>query len=165
MPAVLCTGLAVTCFLHHIVAAIQQDCFVANLSCAVAVCWVDVGDIYNSVIPSLYKVVNSRQEQFALLLCPVGVKGISKAGNTAHIVALCWVHSVIGFGFFVLQSWIPAYLTHLGVTDLNRVGLLSGVPWVVSTFRPCRTLFAVLYLQLIQDVGMGQVWLCRDGHN
>lgn len=56
---------------------------------------------------------------------------VSRGGNTAHIVALCWVHSVIGFGFFVLQSWIPAYLTHLGVTDLTQVGLLSGIPWVV----------------------------------
>lgn len=49
-----------------------------------------------------------------------------------QVVALCWVHSVIGFGFFILQSWIPTYLSHLGVTDLKTVGALSALPWVVS---------------------------------
>ena len=49
-----------------------------------------------------------------------------------HIVALCWVHSVIGWGFFILQSWIPTYLNSLGMTDIRAVGLLSALPWVVS---------------------------------
>lgn len=56
----------------------------------------------------------------------------STAENTVQVVALCWVHSVIGFGFFILQSWIPTYLSHLGVTDLKTVGALSALPWVVS---------------------------------
>lgn len=49
-----------------------------------------------------------------------------------QVVALCWVHSVIGFGFFILQSWVPTYLSHLGMTDLKTVGALSALPWVVS---------------------------------
>ena len=56
---------------------------------------------------------------------------VSEIANTVHILALCWVHSVIGWGFFILQSWIPTYLTQLGVTDLRTVGLLSALPWVV----------------------------------
>lgn len=91
------------------------------------------------------------------------MKAISKAGNTAHIVALCWVHSVIGFGFFVLQSWIPAYLTHLGLTDLNRVGLLSGVPWVVSITISCP--IAALFVLIDWLVGLGLFRLRRDKHN
>ena len=56
----------------------------------------------------------------------------SAADNRMQVVALCWVHSVIGFGFFILQSWIPTYLSHLGVTDLKIVGALSALPWGVS---------------------------------
>ena len=62
----------------------------------------------------------------------IGHKQNSKAGNVTHIVALCWVHSVIGWGFFILQSWIPTYLNSLGMTDIRAVGLLSALPWVVS---------------------------------
>ncbi|KAL3156017.1 hypothetical protein ABBQ32_013005 [Trebouxia sp. C0010 RCD-2024] len=54
----------------------------------------------------------------------------STAGNMGQVVALCWVHSVIGFGFFILQSWVPTYLSHLGMTDLKTVGALSALPWV-----------------------------------
>ena len=64
---------------------------------------------------------------------------ISRSQNTVHILALCWVHSVIGWGFFILQSWIPTYLNHLGMTDLKTVGLLSALPWLVRhtpTFCP-----------------------------
>ncbi|DBB03799.1 TPA: hypothetical protein ACH3X3_011103 [Trebouxia sp. C0006] len=55
---------------------------------------------------------------------------VSRSQNVVHILALCWVHSVIGWGFFILQSWIPTYLNHLGMTDLKTVGLLSALPWV-----------------------------------
>ena len=56
----------------------------------------------------------------------------STASNTGQVVGLCYVHSVIGLGFFILQSWIPTYLSHLGMTDLKTVGALSALPWVVS---------------------------------
>ena len=65
---------------------------------------------------------------------------VSRTQNIVHILALCWVHSVIGWGFFILQSWIPTYLNHLGMTDLKTVGLLSALPWVVSHthyYMPC----------------------------
>ena len=62
---------------------------------------------------------------------------ISRSQNIVHILALCWVHSVIGWGFFILQSWIPTYLNHLGMTDLKTVGLLSALPWVVSHTHYC----------------------------
>lgn len=57
---------------------------------------------------------------------------VSRSQTLTHILALCWVHSVIGWGFFILQSWIPTYLTQLGMTDLKTVGLLSALPWLVS---------------------------------
>ena len=56
---------------------------------------------------------------------------VSRSQNLTHILALCWVHSVIGWGFFILQSWIPTYLTQLGMTDLKAIGLLSALPWLV----------------------------------
>ncbi|DBA75546.1 TPA: hypothetical protein ACH3X2_009106 [Trebouxia sp. C0005] len=55
---------------------------------------------------------------------------VNRSQNIVHILALCWVHSVIGWGFFILQSWIPTYLNHLGMTDLKTVGLLSALPWL-----------------------------------
>ncbi|KAL0036860.1 hypothetical protein WJX77_002503 [Trebouxia sp. C0004] len=55
---------------------------------------------------------------------------ISRSHHIVHILALCWVHSVIGWGFFILQSWIPTYLNHLGMTDLKTVGFLSALPWL-----------------------------------
>ena len=70
----------------------------------------------------------------------------STAGNTMQVVALCWVHSVIGFGFFILQSWIPTYLSHLGVTDLKTVGALSALPWVVSLSSSLPAAAAVIAL-------------------
>ena len=62
---------------------------------------------------------------------------LSRSQNIVHIMALCWVHSVIGWGFFILQSWIPTYLNHLGMTDLKTVGLLSALPWLVSHTHCC----------------------------
>lgn len=61
----------------------------------------------------------------------------STASNTGQVVALCYVHSVIGLGFFILQSWVPTYLSHLGMTDLKTVGALSALPWVVSLCSSC----------------------------
>lgn len=60
----------------------------------------------------------------------------STSSNTGQVVALCYVHSVIGLGFFILQSWVPTYLSHLGMTDLKTVGALSALPWVVSPSFP-----------------------------
>ena len=55
--------------------------------------------------------------------------------RVAQVVYLAWVHSVIGFGFFILLSWIPAYLSSMGGVggggSLQTVGLLSAAPWAV----------------------------------
>jgi ACS family sodium-dependent inorganic phosphate cotransporter len=45
---------------------------------------------------------------------------------------LCWTHAVIGFGFFVLQSWIPTFLHGLGITNLKSLGFLSAIPWLLT---------------------------------
>jgi MFS family permease len=48
------------------------------------------------------------------------------------MLLLCWTHGVIGFGFFVLQSWVPTFLYSLGTTDLTALGLLSAAPWLFT---------------------------------
>jgi hypothetical protein len=49
-----------------------------------------------------------------------------------QVAFLAWTHSVISFGFFVLQAWIPTFLCSLGVADLGTLGLLSALPWLAS---------------------------------
>ena len=57
---------------------------------------------------------------------------VLRKGAGVQLAALIWVHSVIGFGFFVMLSWIPTYLvtTH-AFTDLRAVGIVSALPWLV----------------------------------
>lgn len=54
------------------------------------------------------------------------------AAALGSLALLCWTHSVISFGFFVLQAWIPTYLHLLGATDLRTLGLLSALPWAAA---------------------------------
>ncbi len=55
-----------------------------------------------------------------------------RRGGAVQLAGLIWVHSVIGWGFFVMLSWIPTYLiTAHAFTDLRAVGLVSALPWVV----------------------------------
>ena len=49
-----------------------------------------------------------------------------------QVAVLCWMHSVIGWGFFLFSFWIPAYLGSLGLTGLGSMGALSALPWAVS---------------------------------
>lgn len=57
--------------------------------------------------------------------------------NGPLLLLLCWTHGVIGFGFFVLQSWIP-FLLHAcmnykpGGNELNTIGLWSALPWLLT---------------------------------
>jgi len=49
-----------------------------------------------------------------------------------QVAALMWVHSCIGFGFFVLQGWLPTFfIKELGVST-DMVGVLSAVPWIAT---------------------------------
>lgn len=48
-----------------------------------------------------------------------------------QVAALVWTHSVIGWGFTLLQNWIPTILASLGMTNLGDVGMVSALPWVV----------------------------------
>jgi nitrate/nitrite transporter NarK len=56
--------------------------------------------------------------------------------------ALIWAHSVIGWGFFLFQNWIPTFLQHMYVTNSIKRGLLSALPWIAPAvlsfvFRSC----------------------------
>lgn len=48
---------------------------------------------------------------------------------------LCFVHSIISWSFFILQSWIPTFVHSLGTHSLEAVGLLSALPWLVGCAR------------------------------
>lgn len=52
-----------------------------------------------------------------------------------QVLYLAYLHCVIGFGFFIMLSWIPTYLstTIPGGGGLDLVGLMSALPWAVST--------------------------------
>ncbi|GFR46272.1 hypothetical protein Agub_g7826, partial [Astrephomene gubernaculifera] len=52
----------------------------------------------------------------------VGRKDVTADRNSTllQVAALCWCHAVIGWGFFVLQAWVPMYLQTLGVADLAQ---------------------------------------------
>lgn len=50
-----------------------------------------------------------------------------------QVAVLCWAHAVIGWGFFILQNWIPMYVTRLGVSQLSSAGLLSSLPWLAAS--------------------------------
>uniref|UniRef100_A0A7S1CV42 Major facilitator superfamily (MFS) profile domain-containing protein n=1 Tax=Picochlorum oklahomense TaxID=249345 RepID=A0A7S1CV42_9CHLO len=52
--------------------------------------------------------------------------------HSGDLMLLCWTHAVIGFGFFVLQSWIPTFLHSLGVNNLYTLGVLSAMPWLLT---------------------------------
>lgn len=52
--------------------------------------------------------------------------------HAKDLTLLCWTHAVIGFGFFVLQAWIPTFLHGLGITDLKSLGFISAFPWFLT---------------------------------
>jgi len=48
-----------------------------------------------------------------------------------QMLVLIWTHSAIGWGFFILQSWTPTFMSSLGYTDPKFMGLISGLPWLI----------------------------------
>ncbi|PNW88294.1 hypothetical protein CHLRE_01g023000v5 [Chlamydomonas reinhardtii] len=63
-----------------------------------------------------------------------GAVVLGRRETAIQVAALCLCHGVIGWGFFVLQSWLPMYLQSLGVRDLASAGLLSSLPWLAAAF-------------------------------
>jgi len=53
---------------------------------------------------------------------------LSQSETWIQVLALCWAHAAIGWGFFTLQSWVPVYFRSLGINDLSLIGRLSGAP-------------------------------------
>ena len=60
---------------------------------------------------------------------------------------LCWTHAVIGFGFFVLQAWIPTFLHGLGITNLKSLGVISSLPWLLTAVVSAFSGRISMYLQ------------------
>lgn len=70
-----------------------------------------------------------------------------------QVAVLIWTHSVIGWGFTLLQNWIPTILIALGMTDLGSVGLVSALPWVVRSLLLSRSQYPQI-LMMTQYVSM-----------
>lgn len=49
-----------------------------------------------------------------------------------EILLLCFTHSVIGFTFFVLQSWMPTIIHRFGIQNFCLLGIVSALPWLVA---------------------------------
>jgi len=49
-----------------------------------------------------------------------------------QVAVLCYAHASIGWGFFILQNWVPLYVSHLGITRLSLAGALSSLPWLAA---------------------------------
>ncbi len=82
--------------------------------------------------PPRRRRVPRRLRAFAAATAPRrGGLGLRPGGGT-QLAALVFVHSIIGWGFFVHLTWIPQDLvTAHALTDLRAVGLVSALPWVV----------------------------------
>jgi MFS family permease len=50
----------------------------------------------------------------------------------SQVVALCVSHGVIGWGFFLINQWLPLYLSSLGIRNSTTLGLLSCIPLVCA---------------------------------
>ncbi|GBF87543.1 hypothetical protein Rsub_00254 [Raphidocelis subcapitata] len=53
------------------------------------------------------------------------------ARGLQQVAVLCAAHAAIGFGFFLMQNWMPAYLASLG-QQLSSAGALSALPWLAA---------------------------------
>uniref|UniRef100_A0A383VPL3 Major facilitator superfamily (MFS) profile domain-containing protein n=1 Tax=Tetradesmus obliquus TaxID=3088 RepID=A0A383VPL3_TETOB len=54
------------------------------------------------------------------------------AASTRQVALLCFAHAVIGFGFFLMQNWMPLYMASLGSQGLAVTGRLSSMPWLAA---------------------------------
>ena len=63
------------------------------------------------------------------------------------LLLLCWTHAVIGFGFFVLQAWVPTFLHSLGTENLKTLGVLSSFPWLLTALAATGSGSLAQYLQ------------------
>ncbi|KAG2485869.1 hypothetical protein HYH03_015452 [Edaphochlamys debaryana] len=84
------------------------------------------------------------------------------AATRVQVAALCWCHGVIGWGFFVLQAWIPLYLQSLGVADLASAGLLASLPWLAAALTA--TLAGGLADRLVRGGAWGRLAVRRAMH-
>ena len=48
-----------------------------------------------------------------------------------QLLSLAWCHMCVNFGFFQLQSWLPAYMARDLRFTLGNSGLIAAFPWFV----------------------------------
>lgn len=71
-------------------------------------------------------------EQRRAWQAPTGLGSLDRDAS-AHLVVLCFTHSVVSFSFFILQAWIPSFLASTGMSRLSSIGFVSALPWLVSS--------------------------------
>eukprot|EP00775_Hariotina_reticulata_P008736 gene8736-8916_t len=49
-----------------------------------------------------------------------------------QLLLLLYAHAIIGFGFFLFQSFLPMYIASLGSQGLRVTGQLSSMPWLAA---------------------------------
>ena len=51
-----------------------------------------------------------------------------------QLVALAWCHVCCNWGFFILQSWLPVYLSKELGFSIGGSGAASALPWFLTAF-------------------------------
>ena len=49
-----------------------------------------------------------------------------------QVLVLCAAHAVMGWGFFLMQNWLPMYVSSLGTQALAETGKASSMPWLAA---------------------------------
>lgn len=70
-------------------------------------------------------------EQRRAWQAPTGLGSLDRDAS-AHLVVLCFTHSVVSFSFFILQAWIPSFLASTGMSRLSSIGFVLTLPWLAT---------------------------------
>ena len=62
---------------------------------------------------------------------PARARTPASSRNVGQFAALAWCHMCVNFGFFQLQSWLPAYMARDLGFSLQSSGLVAAGPWLV----------------------------------
>jgi hypothetical protein len=49
-----------------------------------------------------------------------------------QVLVLCAAHAVMGWGFFLMQNWLPMYVSSLGPQALAETVRASSMPWLAA---------------------------------
>jgi len=79
-------------------------------------------------IMKTWNFVATKEEACALPVEPL----VPMSRLVPAMAQLVWAHSCIGFGFFVLQSWVPTFFVREFNASGSYLGFLSALPWIAT---------------------------------